>query len=518
MAQLGDCSAKWYPATKTERRNDAVGRQYRQAIHTLTRKRGTAKQMKRGLRTGGKLVKKRLRKTGKRSSVSNVARHRCPSSARANGKNARTSRDLKEALDQLAATSDMLRVISDSSGDLQPIFRTMLANALQICEADFGNIYLWDGKVLQLAASLNTPPAFSEFRARSPIRNPTTPTGRMIATKAPIHVIDLAAEKLYTRRLDAGAVAAVELGGVRTFLSVPMLKGNELVGAFILCRRETVRPFTDRQIALVTNFTAQAVIAIENARLFKELRQHTSALEKSLETLERERSNKLMNLEALAASISHEVRQPLTAIGSNGSAALRFLGHAPPNVKEAEAALGRIVADSHRTSQIFDNIRELFGKADRARGPVEMRTLADGALQVLRDELDDNKILTEVELTPNLPSIMGHKGQLLEVLINLMNNAIDAMRDIDGPRILKIKAQPHGHDAIVVSVEDSGTGIDPNNPDGIFEPFVTTKPAGMGLGLAICRMIIERHGGVLSAVPAHPCGSVFRVVLPTALA
>ena len=140
-----------------------------------------------------------------------------------------------------------------------------------------------------------------------------------MATRAPVHVADLAAEPIYTEHRDPGAVAAVELGGVRTFLSVPMLKDDDLVGAFILCRQKVVRPFNDRQIALVTNFASQAVIAIENARLLNELRQRTYELDRSVSELQRERNNRLMNLEAMAASIGHEVRQPLGAIAAHGT-------------------------------------------------------------------------------------------------------------------------------------------------------------------------------------------------------
>ena len=188
----------------------------------------------------------------------------------------RTS-DLTEALEQQTATSDVLQVISSSPGDLKPVFASMLENAVRICDAAFGDIFRWEGDSLRLVTSHKTPPAFAEMLKRSPVLRPSPYTRRMLETKTHVHIADLSADPIYVERMSPHIIAAVELGGIRTILAVPMLRETELIGEFILNRQE-VRPFTDKQIALVTNFANQAVIAIENARLLNELRQRTTDL------------------------------------------------------------------------------------------------------------------------------------------------------------------------------------------------------------------------------------------------
>jgi signal transduction histidine kinase len=266
---------------------------------------------------------------------------------------------------------------------------------------------------------------------------------------------------------------------------------------------------------------AQAVILVVTlgafvlAALFSERRESEARLARSNILLERERDNKLMNIEAITASIAHEVRQPLAAIVANGSAALRFLENTPPACDEVRGALKSIISDSHRTGELFDGIRALFRKVDQGRQPIDVNEIILGVLQLLRVEFKHHGVVTRSELRSELPLVDGNRNQLQQVIFNLLHNALEALETTTDPsRVLLVRTELRGRDAIVVAVEDSGPGIDPKQLDGIFGAFFTTKPHGMGLGLAICRMIIERHGGQLTASSDGKRGASFEFVLP----
>jgi PAS domain S-box-containing protein len=249
-----------------------------------------------------------------------------------------------------------------------------------------------------------------------------------------------------------------------------------------------------------------------------DLRRAELALRETVAKLERERDNKLTNVEAIMAAIAHEVRQPLMAIVINGSAARRFLARVPADIDEATANLNRIINDCRRASEVFDSILTLFRREDQERQAIDVNEIALEVLQSLRGELADHRVTTRIELASQLPPVSGHKRQLQQVISNLVQNAIEAMDTITArDRVLRVRTTLDNHDALIVAVEDSGPGIDSKKLGSIFEAFFTTKSHGIGLGLAICRMIVERHGGQLTAASDGNNGARFQFVLPTDL-
>jgi signal transduction histidine kinase len=273
-------------------------------------------------------------------------------------------------------------------------------------------------------------------------------------------------------------------------------------------------PITERILAAQASILTVSLCALVLAALFAERKANEVRLARSNAMLERERDNKFMNLEAMAGAIAHEVRQPLAAIEMHGAAALRFLVSTPPNFDEVQSALGDIVNESRRASDIFDSIRALFGKTDPTKQPVDVNEVALEALRNLTREINVHEVVVRTKFSFDLPPVMGNKSQLQEVIINLVRNAIEAMTDIKyEQRTLKIATGRDG-EAISLEVEDAGPGIAPGKLHDIFDAFVSTKPHGMGLGLAICRMIVNNHEGQISVAPAHPHGAIFRVCLP----
>ncbi len=227
----------------------------------------------------------------------------------------------------------------------------------------------------------------------------------------------------------------------------------------------------------------------------------------------REREARLMTGDAVAASIAHEVRQPLTAMVTTADAGLRFLDRSTPNLDKAKEAFRNIVADGHRAGAVVASIRANFKADVRERTSFDVNELIDEALALGSGDLQKHGILLQVEPNRQLPEIRGNRVQLQQVLLNLIMNAIDAMAAKDEPRILTVKSELYAADRVMVSVADTGAGISSQHSGRIFNPLFTTKSGGMGMGLSICRAIIEAHQGELWFAANNPRGAVFQFTL-----
>lgn len=246
-------------------------------------------------------------------------------------------------------------------------------------------------------------------------------------------------------------------------------------------------------------------------------RQAQDLLEQKNRELQRERDNKLINAQAIIAAIAHEIRQPLTRITAGGNAAQRFLKMIPPEHNKVWTALEGIVNAGHRASEIIDGFRALFAKDDQEREVVDLNEIIRDVLESLSAEFRDHNVELRSELMPEAPHVSGNKIHLQEVMSNLTVNAIEAMETTSNvSRVLHVRTELRNRNAVAVIVKDSGPGIEEDRLDGIFTPFVSTKRHGMGLGLPICRMIIEYHGGELTASSAGKDGASFQFVLPIA--
>src|SRR6266566_3670197 len=226
----------------------------------------------------------------------------------------------------------------------------------------------------------------------------------------------------------------------------------------------------------------------------------------------REREARLMTGDAVAATIAHEVKQPLSGIITGAGAGLRWLDRTTPDLDEAKAAFKQIVADGHRAAAVIGSIRAIFKKDGRKRTSLDINELIGEALVLLRSDLQQHRILVQTEADAQLPQVAGDRIQLQQVLLNLITNAIESMADEDGPRILSVKCEVQDG-GVMVSVADTGAGIGAQDVGRIFNPLFTTKSGGMGMGLSICRSIIEAHDGRLLVAPNAPRGAVFQFIL-----
>jgi signal transduction histidine kinase len=407
-----------------------------------------------------------------------------------------------ELIEQQTAISEVLRAIANSPHDLQPIFDAILDSATHLCRADLGTLRLPEEGGLRRVAIRGDPLLVSQMRSSFPVlADKGSLLTRLARSALPIHIPDLTALEGDRGHYWIAAVNA----GFRTGLSVPLLKDNKIVGIISLCRKQ-VQPFSDKQISIFGDFAAQATIALESTRRERQYREMQSELA---------HANRVVTMGQLTASIAHEIKQPIATARNNAAIALRFLDKSPPDVAEAREALTCIVNDADRTSDVVDRIRSLIKKAPPRKEVVDLNAAILEVTALTRSEAVKTGVTVGTQLAGELPHVQCDRVQLQQVMLNLIVNAIQSMSGVeDGNRELHISTVNIEPEGVCVAVRDTGHGLRQESLPRLFEPFYATKPDGMGMGLSICRSIIEAHGGRLWAIPCEPRGALFQFTIP----
>jgi GAF domain-containing protein len=462
--------------------------------------------------------------------------------------NTRLLNELRESLQQQTATADVLKVISRSTFDLQTVLQTLVESAARLCDADKGNITREkDGVLYWAAESYGYSREFLDHIKGIPIETDRgSATGRALFEGRVIHIPDVKADQEYTM------VEAQRLGDYRTVLAVPMLREGVALGVLTLTRSD-VRPFTDRQIELVTTFADQAAIAIENVRLFESVEARTRELAKSLEDLRTAQdrlvqTEKLASLGQLTAGIAHEIKNPLNFVNNFSAVSVEL-------IDELRDALGGAHLDSKLRAEISEIADTLQGNLDKVvqhgkradaivknmllhsrqgsgeHRPVDINALVDESLNLAyhgaRAEKQGFNITLEKSFDPTAGEVDLFPQEITRALLNLISNGFYAAT--------KRKAEANGGDyeptlaaatknlgdRVEIRIRDNGTGIPPEVREKLFNPFFTTKPAGegTGLGLSISHdIIVKQHGGSIEVDTQPGEFTEFRIVLPRASA
>ena len=423
-----------------------------------------------------------------------------------------SKRELQESLRQQTATADVLKVISRSAFDLQTVLDALIQSAARLCDAPHGLIFRFDGTSARAIAAFNNVPGFEELWAENPILpNRATTTGRAIVERRAVHIHDVLADSEYDP--PEGALKnAQRLGQYRTTLVVPMLRDGVPLGTITLWKTK-VEPFTDNQIELVTTFADQAVIAIENVRLFDEVQARTSELAKTVEDLEIASQHKSQ----FVANMSHELRTPLAAI--LGYAELMQEGFYESQGPKSLDALTRIRSNGKHLLGLINTVLDI-AKIESGQFTLNMAEYAiESVVETVRlatESLAHNKKLAlKTEVAKHLPVGLGDEQRLTQVLLNLVGNAI---KFTDAGEVVVTAKAANGH--FNINVTDTGPGIPEEHQARIFEQFHqvdssnTKAKGGTGLGLAIAKQIVEMHGGRIWVESTLGKGSTFQLELP----
>src|SRR5262245_53948495 len=445
------------------------------------------------------------------------------------------TRDLTESLDQQIATGEVLKAISHSAFDLQPVFDAIAENSVKLCHAERAFIFRFDGHFLRAVSSYNVGPEVKQFVDQNPIAlGRHSISARAGVEQRTVHVADVHADPEY-----AYAVRDVDL--IRTILAVPMLKSDELVGVITIYRLE-VKPFTDKQVSLVETFAAQAVIAVENTRLINELRQSLDDLRAAQDRLVQ--TEKLASLGQLTAGIAHEIKNPLNFVNNFAALSAELTGELKDVLKQETLTdrgrdeldeltgilqdnLGKVVQHGKRADSIVKNMLLHSREGSGERRSAEINRLVEESLNLAyhgaRAEKAGFSITLEHDLDPEADAIDLYPQEITRALLNLISNGFYAAtkRKAEAPDgefepVLSAATRNLGQ-TVEIRIRDNGTGIPPEVREKMFNPFFTTKPTGEGTGLGLSMthdIIVKQHGGKIDVETEPGVFTEFIITLP----